>query len=126
MRPSCFWGPARALRQQRTPHLEQTWGVLGNQHRLEQQHGRLIRGDSIVIVASDGLDTGAAEIPNLALRKIYQRSAALIWLNPLLNSKGYDPKANCMKTALPYLDRFCAAGDPEAFARLTHRLRLRK
>lgn len=114
----------------RLSRLGQAWGggtsIGENLLRLEQQHGHLIRGDSIVIVASDGLDTGAAEILNLALRKIYQRSAALIWLNPLLNSKGYDPKTNCMKAALPYLDRFCAAGDPEAFARLTHRLRLRK
>jgi len=80
----------------------------------------------VVIIASDGLDTGATEILDLALRKIYQRSAALIWLNPLLNSKDYDPRANSMKTALPYLDRFCSAQNPEELARLTYQLKMRR
>jgi uncharacterized protein with von Willebrand factor type A (vWA) domain len=118
--------PSERLRLNR---LGQAWGggtsIGENLLQLEQQYGGLIRGDSIVIVASDGLDTGATEILDLALRKIHQRSAALIWLNPLLNSKGYDPSANCMKVALPYLDRFCTAQNPEEFAQLTHRLKMR-
>lgn len=118
--------PSERLRLNR---LGQAWGggtsIGENLLQLEQQYGGLIRGDSIVIVASDGLDTGATGILDLALRKIHQRSAALIWLNPLLNSKGYDPSANCMKVALPYLDRFCTAQNPEEFARLTHRLKMR-
>jgi len=114
----------------RLSRLGQAWGggtnIGENLWRLVRQYGGLIRGDSVVIVASDGLDTGATEVLDLALRKIYQRSAALIWLNPLLNSKDYDPRANCMKTALPYIDRFCSAQKPEEFARLTYRLRMRK
>ncbi|MFN3391015.1 MAG: vWA domain-containing protein [Meiothermus ruber] len=122
---------AKSLSERPRLHrLGRAWGggtsIGENLLRLEQQYGGLIRGDSIVIVASDGLDTGATEILELALQKIRQRSAALIWLNPLLNQKGYDPRANCMNTALPYLDRFCTAEDPETFARLTQRLRLRK
>jgi len=114
----------------RLSRLGQAWGggtsIGENLLQLERQYGGLIRGDSVVIVASDGLDTGATEILDLALRKIYQRSAALIWLNPLLNSKDYDPSANCMKTALPYLDRFCSAQNPEEFARLTYQLKMRR
>lgn len=110
--------------------LGQAWGggtqIGENLLRLEQKYGGLIRGDTLVIIASDGLDTGAPEILDYALRQIYFRSAALIWLNPLLSTKGYDPKANCMKTALPYLDRFCAANTPEELGQLTHQLRLRK
>lgn len=93
---------------------------------LEQKFGGLIRGDTIVIVASDGLDTGAPEVLGCALRQVYLRSAALIWLNPLLSSNGYDPKANCMRAALPYLDRHCAASTPGELGQLTHRLRLRR
>ncbi|MDW8425733.1 MAG: VWA domain-containing protein [Meiothermus sp.] len=114
----------------RLNQLGQAWGggtqIGENLLCLEQKYGGLIRGDTIVIVASDGLDTGAPEVLDYALRQIYHRSAALVWLNPLLGREGYDPHANCMKTALPYLDRFCTAHTPEEFARLTHRLRLRK
>ncbi len=114
----------------RLSRLGQAWGggtqIGENLLCLEQKYGGLIRGDTIVIIASDGLDTGAPEVLEYALRQIYHRSAALIWLNPLLVSEGYNPHANCMKTALPYLDRFCAAHTPEEFAQLTHRLRLRK
>lgn len=122
---------ARSLAERpRISHLGQAWGggtqIGESLLRLEQTYGGLLRGDTILIVASDGLDTGAPEVLDYALRQIYHRSAALIWLNPLLNSAGYDPGANCMKTALPYLDRFCVASIPEEFARLTHRLRLRK
>ncbi len=110
--------------------LGQAWGggtrIGENLLRLEQKFGGLIRGDTIVIIASDGLDTGAPEVLDYALRQVYFRSAALIWLNPLLSTSGYDPNANCMKTALPYLDRFCAASTPEELGRLTHQLRLRK
>ncbi|MBO1435834.1 VWA domain-containing protein [Meiothermus sp. CFH 77666] len=114
----------------RLSRLGQAWGggtqIGENLLYLEQKYGGLIRGDSIVIVASDGLDTGAPEVLDYALRQIYHRSAALIWLNPLLKYDGYNPHANCMKAALPYLDRFCAAHTPKEYAQLTHRLRLRK
>ncbi|WP_051195682.1 vWA domain-containing protein [Meiothermus rufus] len=93
---------------------------------LERTHAGLIRGDAIVIIASDGLDTGAPQVLQQALRQLYLRSAALIWLNPLLHSQGYDPQATGMRAALPYLDRFCAANTPPELALLTHRLRLRK
>lgn len=110
--------------------LGQAWGggtrIGENLLRLEQKFGGLIRGDTIVIVASDGLDTGAPEVLDYALKQVYFRSAALIWLNPLLSTNGYDPHANGMKTALPYLDRFCAASTPKELGRLTHQLRLRK
>ena len=114
----------------RLSRLGQAWGggtqIGENLLRLEQKYGGLIRGDTIVIVASDGLDTGAPEVLDYALRQIYYRSAALIWLNPLLNLKGYDPNANCMKTALPYIDRLSAAGTLEEYALLTHQLKLRE
>ncbi len=113
----------------RLARMGQAWGggtrIGDNLLHLEQRFGGLIRGDTIVIIASDGLDTGAPEILDYALRQVYLRSAALIWLNPLLNTHGYDPMANCMKTALPYLDKFCTASTPEELGRLTDRLRLR-
>ncbi|GIW24654.1 VWA domain-containing protein [Meiothermus sp.] len=114
----------------RLDRLGQAWGggtqIGENLLRLEQSYGGLIRGDTVVIVASDGLDTGAPEVLEYALRQIYHRSAALIWLNPLQSQAGYDPQANCMRTALPYIDRLSAASTPEEYAQITHRLRLRK
>ena len=110
--------------------LGQAWGggtrVGESLYALEHSYGGLVRGDTVIIVASDGLDPGEPQVLEHALRQLRLKSAALVWLNPLLEVNGYDPRANCMKTALPYLDKFCSARTPEDFAGLAEGLRLRK
>jgi uncharacterized protein with von Willebrand factor type A (vWA) domain len=109
--------------------MAQAWGggtrIGESLRRLERDYGGLVRPDTVLIVASDGLDTGQPEVLEAALRTLRHRCAALVWLNPLLALPGYDPQANCMKTALPYLDKFCGASTPNEFARLADGLKLR-
>jgi len=61
---------------------------------------------TIVIIVSDGWDTGDVAILDRALAAIKARAARLVWLNPLLGSPDYRPLTLGMATALPHIDRF--------------------
>ena len=52
---------------------------------------RLVGRDTVVIIASDGLDVGAPELLRDAMRELHRRSAGVVWLNPLLETEGYEP-----------------------------------
>jgi uncharacterized protein with von Willebrand factor type A (vWA) domain len=61
---------------------------------------------TIVIILSDGWDTGEPEELAGALTVLKRRAGRLIWLNPLLGSPGYQPLARGMQAALPHIDVF--------------------
>ncbi|MGI9075814.1 MAG: vWA domain-containing protein [Gemmatimonadaceae bacterium] len=61
---------------------------------------------TIVIVLSDGWDTGEPEILGDAMREIRARAGKLIWLNPLLGNPSYRPLTRGMQAALPHVDIF--------------------
>jgi len=93
--------------------------------RFERIYGGMLRRDTVVLIASDGLDTSQPEVLKQALHQIHLRSASLVWLNPLLELPGYDPQANTMQAALAYVDTFTFASRPEEFAALAKQIRLR-
>lgn len=70
---------------------------------------RRIDKHTIVIILSDGWDTGEPEQLATALLHIKQRAGRLIWLNPLLGSAGYRPLTRGMQAALPFIDVFAPA-----------------
>jgi uncharacterized protein with von Willebrand factor type A (vWA) domain len=86
---------------------------------------RLLTTNTVVIVASDGLDVGDPETLRSATRAITRRSAALVWLNPLLETPGYEPTALGMSIARPFVTTFSAVNDLEGFVRLSRTLRVR-
>ena len=77
------------------------------------------------MIVSDGLDTGEANVLRAAMQEIGRRSASLVWLNPLLDTPGYEPTASGMSTARPYITTFASANDVVAFARLSRVVRVR-
>jgi uncharacterized protein len=66
---------------------------------------------TIVIILSDGWDTGEPEQLAEALRELKQRAGRLIWLNPLLRSSTYQPMTRGMQAALPFINVFAPAHD---------------
>jgi uncharacterized protein with von Willebrand factor type A (vWA) domain len=86
---------------------------------------RLLTTSTVVIVASDGLDVGEPETLRSAARAITRRSAALVWLNPLLETPGYEPTALGMSIARPFVTTFSAVNDLDGFVRLSRTLRVR-
>ncbi|KMY55787.1 hypothetical protein AC623_19135 [Bacillus sp. FJAT-27231] len=92
-----------------------------------QQYGpQMLRKETIVMIASDGLDTGSIVSLPRAMREMKQRTSAVIWLNPLLNLNGYQPEARGMKTALPYIDVFSEAQSAASFERLARMMTIRR
>jgi uncharacterized protein len=85
---------------------------------------RLLDRNTVVIVLSDGWETGEPEVLGEALEAIHRRVARLVWLNPLLGSPDYEPLTQGMVAALPHLDVFAPAHDLSSLARLARHLAL--
>jgi uncharacterized protein with von Willebrand factor type A (vWA) domain len=83
---------------------------------------RSLSSRSIVIIFSDGLDTGTPELFSQQLALIKQRAKKIVWLNPLLGRDGYEPTAQCMQAALPMLDLFASAHNLESLLALESHL----
>ena len=73
---------------------------------LLERHGTFIDSKTVVIINSDGWDTGDLDVLHGAMRSLKERANRVIWLNPLAASPGYEPTASGMKTALPFVDVF--------------------
>ncbi|HET9529245.1 MAG TPA: VWA domain-containing protein [Blastocatellia bacterium] len=67
---------------------------------------KLIDKRTIVIIMSDGWDTGEPEVLARAVAELHRRAGRLIWLNPLLGSAAYQPLVRGMQAALPFIDVF--------------------
>ncbi len=87
--------------------------------------GRTLGRETVVIIASDGLDVGEPDALREAIRELHRRAAGLVWLNPLLDTPGYEPTATGMRTARPYLTTFTSVNDVAGFARLSRLVRVR-
>jgi uncharacterized protein with von Willebrand factor type A (vWA) domain len=61
---------------------------------LRQQHARRLVGRrTLVLIISDGLDTGEPQLLAHELDWLTHRCRRLLWLNPLLRFEGYAPLA---------------------------------
>ena len=72
---------------------------------------RRIDKRTVVIILSDGWDTGEPRQLATALSQLQQRAGRLIWLNPLLGSSSYEPLTRGMQAALLHIDVFAPAHD---------------
>jgi uncharacterized protein with von Willebrand factor type A (vWA) domain len=77
---------------------------------------------SVVIVISDGYDTDPPEALAVELKRLKRRAHRLVWLNPLLGWKGYEPVARAMAVALVYVDCFATAHSLASLAALEDEL----
>jgi uncharacterized protein len=84
----------------------------------------LVDRRTIVILLSDGWDTGDPELLSTELLRIKRRAGRVIWLNPLLGNPSYQPLTRGMAAALPLVDHFAAAHNLAALRDLADRLHL--
>ena len=76
-------------------------------HQLHQHHAHLLHPDrTLFLIFSDGWDRGDSAFLDLEMRHLKRQVKRLIWLNPLLGTRNYQPLCKGMATALPYLDYF--------------------
>jgi uncharacterized protein with von Willebrand factor type A (vWA) domain len=76
---------------------------------------RRIDKRTVVVILSDGWDTGEPEQLAASMFQLQQRAGRVIWLNPLLGSSAYQPLTRGMQAALPYIDVFAPVHDLNSF-----------
>ncbi len=79
---------------------------------------RVLNSRSVVMIVSDGFDTGAPEKLAGELARLRRRAKRVIWLNPMIGWRDYAPVARGMAAALPHLDLFAPAHNLESLAAL--------
>ncbi|MGH9754584.1 MAG: VWA domain-containing protein, partial [Blastocatellia bacterium] len=67
---------------------------------------KIVDKRAIVIILSDGWDTGEPQELSAALADLKRRAGKLIWLNPLMGGPAYQPLVRGMQAALPQIDVF--------------------
>lgn len=72
---------------------------------------RRIDERTVVIILSDGWDTGEPEQLAQALARLQERAGRVIWLNPLLGNATYQPLTRGMQAALPFISVLAPAHD---------------
>ena len=97
-----------AAGERRTLHVDQAWGggtTIGRclDDFLLRFGDRLLGPGTVVIIASDGLDVGNPDLLRHAMARLARRSAAIVWINPLLDTRGYEPTAVGMSLARPHV-----------------------
>lgn len=91
--------------------------------RFNQEYARKILGTrSIVVMVSDGFDTGPPELLAEQLERIQRGARKIVWLNPLLGRADYQPLAGGMQAALPFIDVFASAHSLKSLAALEAQL----
>lgn len=78
---------------------------------------QLITSKTLVIMISDGWDTGDTDVLEAEMARLQGRAYQLMWLNPLLGSPNYQPLCKGMHTALPYVDDFLPVHNVESLRR---------
>ena len=109
----------------------ETWGggtSIGSSLRtfLQRHAERRLTPETLVVIVSDGLDVGEPDVLTTAMREIRRRAAAITWLNPLLDTPGYEPSSRGMAAARPHITTFANVVDAAGLARLARVVRVRQ
>ncbi|MFP6566452.1 MAG: VWA domain-containing protein [Dehalococcoidia bacterium] len=90
---------------------------------LNTNYDYLLNRHTTVFLLSDGWETGDPDDLAQALRRIQRRVRSVVWLNPLLGTRDFQPLARGLQAAVPYVDHFVPAADVEHLKRLPALLR---
>jgi uncharacterized protein len=85
---------------------------------LNDTYAGSITPKTVVVIMSDGWDTGEIPLLEEEMIRLHRRARAVLWVNPLLGDPDYQPLAAGMATARPHCDHFVAGHNIESFARL--------
>jgi uncharacterized protein with von Willebrand factor type A (vWA) domain len=118
-----------AAGERRTVDLRQAWGggttigVCLNEF-LRVFGDRQLSPDTVVIIFSDGLDVGSPDLLRESMARLARRAAAIVWINPLLETTGYQPTALGMSLARPHVTLLTSVRDANGLRSVARQLRL--
>jgi len=70
---------------------------------------RVIHSRTVVMIVSDGYETGDAALLGREMAALSRRCRRIVWLNPMMAWEGYAPEAAGIKAALPHVDLYAPA-----------------
>jgi hypothetical protein len=100
----------------RIPEIISDWGGgtrIGHCLRLfNETFGiRQLSHKDIIMIFSDGWDRGEIDLLDKQMAFLKRKAYKIIWLNPLMGTRSYEPICRGMSTALPYVDYFLPMGN---------------
>jgi hypothetical protein len=98
------------------PEVISDWGGgtrIGHCLKLfnETYGARQLSGKDIVMIFSDGWDRGEIDLLDNQMAFLKRKAHKIIWLNPLMGTRDYEPTCRGMSAALPYVDYFLPMGN---------------
>lgn len=72
---------------------------------------RQLSNKDIVMIFSDGWDRGEIDVLGNQMAFLKRKAYKIIWLNPLMGTRDYEPICRGMSAALPYVDYFLPMGN---------------
>lgn len=87
----------------------------------DEAGARWMTGSSLIIIISDGWDVGPSEKLETALRQMRQRVGRLVWINPLMATRGFEVKTRSLKIVARYADLMVSGHNPQALMELVDR-----
>ena len=70
---------------------------------------RVIHSRTVVMIVSDGYETGDAALLGREMAALGRRCRRIVWLNPMMAWDGYAPEAKGIQAALPHVDLYAPA-----------------
>ena len=100
----------------RLPDFVSDWGGgtrIGHcLQNFNETYGRsMLSNKSIVVIFSDGWDQGQIDVLESQMAYLNNKAHKVIWLNPLIGTRDYQPICQGMSAALPYVDYFLPLGN---------------
>tara|TARA_B100000161_G_scaffold239084_1_gene190351 strand:+ start:140 stop:1270 length:1131 start_codon:yes stop_codon:yes gene_type:complete len=87
--------------------------------QFNQHWSRRVLGQgAVVILLTDGLDRGEGPELGKQMERLSKSCRQLVWLNPLLRYKKFEPRAEGVRIMLPYVDVFRSAHNINSLAEL--------
>ena len=75
--------------------------------QFNREYGsRSLSRGAVVVIASDGWERDDPALLGRELARLARSAYAVVWVNPLKGTPGYEPLAQGMRAALPHVDRF--------------------
>lgn len=102
----------------RLPESVSDWGGgtrIGHSLKLfnENYASRIHSSNDIIIIFSDGWDRGESDLLEAQMALLKRKAYKIIWLNPLIGTRDYQPICQGMRAALPFVDYFLPLADSQ-------------
>jgi uncharacterized protein len=115
---------ALAALTENTPHLSGGTRLADTLEEFHYQYARtVLHTQSILLLATDGLDTGQPDALATQLGRLCRRASQLIWLNPLAAHPGYQPTARGTEILASFAHHMFPAHNFSALEQAWHSVR---